>query len=40
MVATADFDVEVVALQPEGKKMMSASDWVNGRRGVPIRFES
>lgn len=37
-VATGDLDVEVVTLQPEGRKMMPASDWVNGRRGVPIRF--
>lgn len=38
VVATGDHDVEIVALQPEGKKMMSASEWVNGRRGAPIRF--
>ena len=37
-VATSDLDLDVDTLQPEGRKMMSASDWVNGRRGAPIRF--
>lgn len=37
-VATGNVDLEVVALQPEGRKMMSATDFVNGRRGAPIRF--
>ena len=38
LVATADHDVEILALQPEGRAMMSARDWVNGRRGAPVRF--
>jgi len=38
VVATGDRDVEIVALQPEGKTMMSAADWANGRRGAPISF--
>lgn len=40
VVSTGDGAVEILALQPEGKSMMSARDWVNGRRGVPIRFSS
>jgi methionyl-tRNA formyltransferase len=39
-VATADRDVEILALQPEGKSMMSARDWANGRRGAPVRFST
>jgi methionyl-tRNA formyltransferase len=38
MVATGDCDVEILALQPEGKSMMRAHDWANGRRGAPVRF--
>ena len=38
LVATADRDVEILTLQPEGRAMMSARDWVNGRRGAPVRF--
>lgn len=38
VVATCDRDVEIVSLQPEGRKMMPAIDWANGRRGAPIRF--
>lgn len=40
VIATGDRDVEIVAVQPEGKTMMSAADWANGRRGAPISFES
>jgi len=29
-VSTSDFDIEVLQLQPEGKKPMSASDFING----------
>lgn len=29
-VGTTDFDVEILQLQPEGKKPMSASDFING----------
>lgn len=38
VVATGDVDLEVLSLQPEGKAMMAARDWVNGRRGRPVRF--
>ena len=38
LVATADRDVEILTLQPEGRAMMSARDWANGRRGAPVRF--
>lgn len=40
VVATGDRMVEVLTLQPEGRAMMSARDWVNGRRGVPVRFST
>lgn len=40
VVATGDRDVEIVSLQPEGKKLMTAIDWANGRRGASIRFTS
>lgn len=40
LVATGDRMVEILTLQPEGKSMMSARDWVNGRRGAPVRFST
>lgn len=40
LVATGDKMVEILTLQPEGKAMMSARDWVNGRRGAPVRFST
>jgi methionyl-tRNA formyltransferase len=40
LVATGDRDVEILTLQPEGKSMMSARDWANGRRGAPVRFST
>lgn len=40
LVATSDRTIEILALQPEGKSMMSARDWANGRRGAPIRFST
>ena len=40
LVATADRDVEILTLQPEGRAMMSARDWANGRRGAPVRFST
>lgn len=30
LVGTSDFDVEILQLQPEGKKPMSAADFING----------
>lgn len=38
LVATADRAVEILTLQPEGRSMMNARDWANGRRGAPVRF--
>lgn len=38
IVATGDRSVEILTLQPEGKSMMAARDWVNGRRGAPVHF--
>ena len=29
-VSTSDFDIEILQLQPEGKKQMSAADFING----------
>jgi methionyl-tRNA formyltransferase len=29
-VSTSDFDIEILQLQPEGKKPMSATDFING----------
>ena len=40
LVTTADRDVEILTLQPEGRAMMSARDWANGRRGAPVRFST
>jgi methionyl-tRNA formyltransferase len=40
LVATADHDVEILTLQPEGRSMITARDWLNGRRGTPVRFST
>lgn len=38
LVATGRGAVEIESIQPEGRAMMSARDWVNGRRGTPVCF--
>lgn len=40
-VSTSDFDIEILQLQPEGKKPMSAADFINGmNKSEDIIFSS
>lgn len=40
LVATGRGAVEIESIQPEGRAMMNARDWVNGRRGAPVHFST
>ena len=40
LVATGRGAIEIESIQPEGRAMMNARDWVNGRRGAPVHFTS
>ncbi len=37
-LGASDGTVELIEVQPEGKPVMSAAAWMNGRRGVPAVF--
>jgi methionyl-tRNA formyltransferase len=39
VVGTSDGAVELLEVQPSGKRRMSGAAWARGRRGGPIRFE-
>lgn len=39
LVAPSDFYIEILSLQPQGKKRMAASDWLRGMRSADFRFE-
>jgi methionyl-tRNA formyltransferase len=38
VVGTRDGAVEIVTVQPEGRRRMSGAAWARGRQGRPIRF--
>lgn len=39
VLGCADEGLTLTMVQPEGKQPMSASSWMNGRRGEPVRLE-
>jgi methionyl-tRNA formyltransferase len=39
VLGTADGVVELVTVQPPGRSPMTASAWMNGRRGTPAQFD-
>lgn len=40
ILGLADEAIELLDLQPPGRKPMSARDWMNGRRGEPLRLDT
>ena len=38
LAGTADGAVELLEVQPEGKRRMGAAEWLRGRRGAPARL--
>ncbi|MBF0673021.1 MAG: methionyl-tRNA formyltransferase [Salinibacterium sp.] len=40
LVGTAGAAIELLLVQPAGKKAMAAGDWLRGRQGRPTRFEA
>ncbi len=37
-VSAADTDIEILSLQPQGKKRMAAGDWLRGLRSTDFKF--
>lgn len=40
LLGVADEAIELLEIQPPGRKPMSARDWMNGRRGEPLRLDA
>ncbi|WP_356812328.1 hypothetical protein [Paramuribaculum intestinale] len=37
-VDCSDYRIEILSLQPQGKKRMDAASWLRGVRGLPEKF--
>jgi methionyl-tRNA formyltransferase len=39
LLGLADEAIEILEVQPPGRRPMTALDWMNGRRGDPLRLD-
>jgi methionyl-tRNA formyltransferase len=40
VLGLADEAIEVITIQPPGGRPLAAVDWMNGRRGEPLRLDA